>query len=273
MYHAPLPRLLQLIVLLFWALVAHAQVPAQDSPDYRLAPGDQIRIQVFQSPDLTVETRITESGSIRYPLIGTVQLGGLSLSAAESRIANALRSGGYLVQPQVNIALLQVRGTQVAVLGNVSRPGRFPLDTAGTRVTDMLAMAGGNTGAGDDSVVLTGTRQGQPFRKVIDIAGLFLPDATPADNPVLEGGDTMYVHRAPMFYIYGEAQRSGAHRIERGMTVLQGLATGGGPTARGTESRLRLHRRSASGTVEQLSPNMADLLQPGDVIYVRESLF
>lgn len=254
------------------ALATHAR--AQDSsPDYRLSPGDQIRVQVFQNAELTVETRISESGAIRYPLIGTVQIAGLSLASAETKIADALREGGYLVRPQVNIALLQARGSQVVVLGQVNRPGRFALETQGMRVTDLLAMAGGSSNAGDDFVVLTGTRSGQPFRKMIDVAGLFLPEASMDDNVVLEAGDTLYVHRAPMFYIYGEAQRSGAHRIERGMTVMQGLATGGGPTTRGTESRLRLHRRTASGAIEQISPNMSDLLQPGDVIYVRESLF
>lgn len=256
------------------SLVLPAQTWAQDSnPDYRLSPGDQIRVQVFQNAELTVETRISESGVIRYPLIGSIQLAGLSLASAETKIADALREGGYLVRPQVNIALLQARGSQVVVLGQVNRPGRFALETPGMRVTDMLAIAGGSSSSGDDLAVLTGTRAGKPFRKMIDVAGLFLPNASIEDNVVLEAGDTIYVHRAPMFYIYGEAQRSGAHRIERGMTVMQGLATGGGPTARGTESRLRLYRRNAAGAVEQVSPDMADLLQPGDVIYVRESLF
>jgi polysaccharide export outer membrane protein len=273
MRYPHLQRLVQMFLLMCWALLAQAQVPTAEDPDYRLAAGDQIRVQVFQNPDLTVETRVSEGGAIRYPLIGTVEIVGLSLSAAENKIADALRSGGYLKQPQVNIALLQVRGNLVAVLGQVNRPGRFPLDTAGTRVTDMLAMAGGTTDTGDDSVVLSGTRDGKPFRKVINVAALFLPDGGPDGDLVLQGGDTLYVHRAPMFYIYGEAQRSGAHRIERGMTVLQGLAAGGGPTARGTESRLRLNRRKADGTVEQIEPRMTDLLQPGDVIYVRESLF
>jgi polysaccharide export outer membrane protein len=76
-----------------------------------------------------------------------------------------------------------------------------------------------------------------------------------------------------VFYIYGEAQRSGPYRIERNMTVMQGLAMGGGPTNRGSETRLRLHRRDASGVVQQTTPALTDLLQPNDVIYVRESLF
>jgi len=54
---------------------------------------------------------------------------------------------------------------------------------------------------------------------------------------------------------------------------MQALALGGGPTARGSEWRLRLHRKTAAGSVDQLSPDMTELVQPNDVIYVRESLF
>lgn len=256
----------------FALLPLMAQAQAQSNADYRLSAGDSIRVQVFQSPDLTVEARISESGTISYPLIGTVELGGLSVSAAEKKIADALRTGGFLVRPQVNIVLTQIRGSQVSVLGQVNRPGRFPLDTATMRVTDLLAMAGGATAVGEDQVVVTGVRDGRPFRRTIDIPALFQPNAADA-NLIIAGGDTIYVPRAPVFYIYGEAQRPGSYRIERGMTVMQALATGGGPTNRGSETRLRLHRTNATGTVEQTTPAFSDVLQPNDVLYVRESLF
>ncbi len=242
------------------------------SQDYRLGPGDAIGIQVFQSPDLSVDARVSESGVISYPLVGSVQLGGLSISEAEKRIADALRTGGFVRAPQVNITLRQVRGNQVAVLGQVNRPGRFPLETFNTRVSDMLAAAGGVTPTGDDVLILTGTRQGQPFRRVIDIPGLFL-NQTPEADVVVAGGDTLYVNKAPMFYIYGEAQRPGPYRIERGMTVMQALAQGGGPTARGSQNRLKLHRRDAEGKVIETVPQLTDLVRPEDVIYVRESIF
>lgn len=242
------------------------------SPDYRLGPGDGIGVQVFQNPDLTVEARVSESGVISYPLVGSVQLGGLSISEAEKRISDALRNGGFVRSPQVNITLRQVRGNQVAVLGQVNRPGRFPLETFNTRVSDMLAAAGGVTPTGDDVLILTGTRQGKPFRRVIDIPGLFLNQMPEADVVVV-GGDTLYVNKAPQFYIYGEAQRPGPYRIERGMTVMQALAQGGGPTARGSQNRLKLHRRSAEGAVVETVPQLSDLVRPEDVIYVRESIF
>jgi polysaccharide export outer membrane protein len=257
--------------LAFMFMFAATNLIAAENLDYPLGPGDVLRIQVFQNPDLTTETRVSETGYITYPLIGNVEVGGLHIAAAEKKIAAALKKGGFIRQPQVNIVLLQMRGSQVSVLGHVNRPGRFPLETL-SRVSDMLAMAGGATTAGDDEAIITGTRDGKPFRKVIDIPALYLHEKSDEDM-ILAGGDTIYVHRAPVFYIYGEAQRPGAYRIERGMTVRQALAQGGGPTMRGSEWWLRLHRKNPDGTVEKLSPEMTDLVQPNDIIYVRESIF
>lgn len=240
--------------------------------DYPLGAGDAIRIQVFQNPDLTIEARVSENGSISYPMVGSVNLGGLTIAQAEGRIATALKQGGFVNQPQVNIVLLQIRGNQVSVLGQVNRPGRFPLETLNTRVSDMLAMAGGITATGDDVVIVTGQRSGQPFRQEIDVPELYRGKSRQSDI-VLSGGDTLYVDRAPVFYIYGEAQRPGQYRVERAMTVMQALAQGGGPTSRGSESRLRLHRKNANGTTDELSPGMSDPVQANDVIYVRESIF
>ena len=262
--------LLAMTMALF-AVTASA-VPADSPADYTLGAGDAIRIQVFQNPDLTLDTRVSENGVVTYPLIGSVELGGLTIATAENKIASALKEGGFVQQPQVNIVLMQVRGNQVSVLGQVNRPGRFPLETFNTRVSDMLAAAGGASPVGADVVIVTGLRDGKPFRQEIDVPSLFLANGSAADI-VLSGGDTIYVHRAPMFYIYGEAQRPGSYRIERDMTVMQALAQAGGPNQRGSESRLRLHRKNGSGEVEQLDPAMNDRIQPDDVIYVRESIF
>jgi polysaccharide export outer membrane protein len=136
----------------------------------------------------------------------------------------------------------------------------------------MLANAGGATVNGDDIVIVVGTRNGKLFRKQIDIPSIFLDDKL-QDNIVVQGGDSIYVHRAPVFYIYGEAQRPGAYRIERDMTVMQALAQGGGPTARGSEKRLRLHRKAPDGSIQLIEPQWTDAVLPNDVIYVKESLF
>lgn len=263
---------LSLLFALFATLATAQNGPPPPNGDYKLGPGDAIRVQVYQNPDLTVEARVSESGSINYPLIGGVALGGLSIGQAEGRIAQALKSSNILKSPQVNIVLLQVRGNQVSVLGQVNKPGRFPLETFNVRVSDMLAAAGGVTATGDDVLVVSGVREGKPFRKAIDIPALFA-GTRPDDDIVLASGDTLYVNKAPMYYIYGEAQRPGPYRVERGMTVMQALAQGGGTTPRGSQDRLRLNRTKGDGSVEQMVPRLTDPVQAGDVLYVRESLF
>src|SRR5690606_6866243 len=104
-----------------------------------------------------------------------------------------------------------------------------------------------------------------------DVNALFV-DGTLIDEPV-RSGDTLYIKRAPVFYIYGQVQSPGAFRLERNMMVMQALATGGGVTARGTERGLRIHRRGNDGKLIEIEPEMDELLLDNDVIYVRESLF
>jgi polysaccharide export outer membrane protein len=262
-------RLLVVIFALCTAILAQAQ---QTNGDYTLGPGDVIRITVFQNPDLTTEARVSEGGSITFPLIGNAPVGGLSLSAAEGKIAQMLKDGGFVLKPQVNVLLTQIRGSQVAVLGQVNRPGRYPLETFNTHLSDMLAIAGGIAPTGADTVIVSGVRGGKAFRREVDIASMFLKGEF-ADDIVLSGGDTLYVHRTPMFYIYGEVQRPGTFRLEREMTVEQALASGGGITLRGTVRGVQIHRRDASGKMQIIEPKMDALLQPDDVVFIKESMF
>jgi len=275
----PLRRVLSLLgpwlmLLMVLAITPRASWAQTGEPvrDYVLAPGDVVRVNVYQNPDLSLETRLTEGGVISYPLLGTLRLGGLSVPQAERLITDGLRNGNFVRQPQVSLLVTQVRGHQASVLGMVNRPGRYPIEQAGMRLSELLAAAGGIAQGGSDKVILSGQRDRRPLRVVIDVPLLFSESGT-VNDPVIANGDTLYVDRMPMVYIYGEVQRPGALRLERGMTVLQGLAAGGGLTARGTEKGLRLHRRDDSGRTEVLQPGMNDLLREGDVIYLRESLF
>ena len=349
----------------FFALISLCAMPlmftnlavADEKVDYLLGAGDSIRVNVFQNPEMTVETRVSESGTITYPLIGEIKVGGKTIQAAEQTVAQALISGGFVKKPQVNIVLLQVRGNQVAVLGMVNRPGRYPLETFNTHLSEIIATAGGVTPvAGNGTAVLSGTRNGQPYKYELDIASLFLNEKkaedvmvnngdviyvipgnqvsiigqvlrpgrfslesgkmnvvdalalsggmvpTAADTVVITGmrdgkpfkqevdipslflskdtsdvfvvaGDQIYVHRAPVYYIYGEVQRASSYRVERNMTVVQALAQGGGPTIRGTQRNIKLYRRNDAGTIEKTTPKMTELIKPDDVLFVEESLF
>ncbi|MDL5032950.1 polysaccharide export protein EpsE [Pelomonas sp. APW6] len=251
---------------------ASAASATASAPEYRLAAGDAIRINVYQNPDLTLETRVSESGSLSYPLLGSVKLGGLSLSQAEQLIADGLRNGNFVKQPTVTIVVLQVRGNQASVLGMVNRPGRYPLEMGDTRLSDLLAAAGGVALAGSDLIVLSGRRQGKPYRLEIDLPSLFATQGREQDV-IVQNGDVLWVDRAPMVYIYGEVNRPGSMRLERGMTLMQLLATGGGTTQRGTQKGITVHRRLPDGKIQILRPDMDESMKEGDVVYVRESLF
>lgn len=254
------------------------EISNTQSRDYTLAPGDAIRVLVFQNPDLTLDTRVTESGTITYPLIGSVKVGNMSIAQAESSIAAALKAGGFVQQPQVNIVLLQVRGNQVSVLGAVNRPGRFPLESFNTKLSDMLAYAGGinssigSNGGGADQVIVVGMRNGVPFRQEIDIPNIFLNNH-PKDDIEVAAGDVIYVPTAPQYYVYGEAQRPGSFRIKRNMTIQQAVAEAGGPSIRGTERGMKVYRNNANGELQVIRTKPTDLVQPDDVIFVTESLF
>jgi polysaccharide export outer membrane protein len=246
---------------------------AADADMYRIGAGDTIHITVYQSPDLSIDARVTETGMISYPLLGRIKMGGLTVTEAETHLAQALKKGEIVKDPQVMVVVTQVRANQVNVLGQVGRPGRYPLDLAGMRLTEVIALAGGViTGAGSDTIVLLGTRQGKTFRREVDLPKIFAPDGS-NDNLVVEPGDSIWVDRAPQIYLYGEIQHPGAMRLDRGMTVMQAVAAGGGATPRGTLKGLRVTRRGPDGKTHTIEPSMEDTLQDGDVMFIRESLF
>jgi len=272
--------------LLFWMAVplALAQAPKADTTradttkadtarvETILGPGDVVRATVFQNPDLTVESRISESGQINFPLIGAVTVGGLAIPAAEKRIETLLRERGFVLRPQVTIQVVRTLSSQVSVLGQVGKPGRYPIEMTSSKVSEMIAGAGGVVPGGADVVTLVGTRNGEPVKLDIDLPAILQSGRAELDVQV-ENGDIIYVDRAPTIYIYGEVQRPGQIRLERGMTLMQVLAAAGGLSARGTERGIKVHRRDAQGQVNVLELKPTDHLQRDDVVYVKESLF
>jgi polysaccharide export outer membrane protein len=265
---APLRRLTLLLAL----LLAGAVHPASALQQYLLGPGDILKITVFKNADLTSEVRVSEGGTIGFPLIGSVPVNGLTLPAAERKIAQLLSDGGFVINPQVNMLLTQGFGNQVAVIGQVNRPGRYSLESAGGHLSGMLAVAGGIAATGADVVIVTGSRDGRPFRREVDVVKMS-SSGNSADDIDLAGGDTLFVNRAPLFYIYGQVQRPGQFRLERNMTVMQALAAGGGVTGKGTRRGIVLHRRDSTGKVQEENAALDDDVRDEDVIYVKESLF
>lgn len=260
-----------LIFALSLVLIHTISLAAEDTNDFVLGSGDLVHILVFQSPELSLDIKLPDSGNINYPLIGAINIAGLTVAAAETKIAKALQAGGYFKNPQVNIVVV-TPGDDISVLGQVLKPGRYALDKPKMRLTDVIATAGGIVSTGSDSVIIKGTRDNKSYRKEIDIAALFIQKDSDINEYVVPG-DEIYVHRAPMFYIYGEAQRPGSYRVERNMTVIQALAQGGGLTAKGTQRSIKLYRTTEAGDLQKLKPSMTDKIQTDDVLFIEESLF
>lgn len=250
--------------------MAHAQVPPRAEPV--LGVGDGVRMSVYQNPDLAVEARISENGEINVPLIGAVVVGGLSVPQAQALIEKKLRDGGFVLKPQVTIQTTQIRSNQISILGQVGKPGRFPIEVVSSKVSEMIASAGGVLPGGADIVTLVGSRNGRPVKLDIDLPQILQSGRSDLDVTV-ENGDIIYVDRAPIAYIYGEVQRPGQLRLERDMTLMQALAQAGGLSARGTDRGIRVTRKDASGATRIIELKMNDKVERDDVVYVRESLF
>ena len=253
------------------ALLLSALAGSAVAADVQLGAGDVLKVSVYGNPDLSLETRVSEAGSITFPLVGEVAVGGMSTSAAEKKISGLLEGGGFIRKAQVNIIVALLQSQQVSVLGQVNKPGRYPID--GKRsVTDILALAGGMNADGGDTVTLVRNRDGKSTKEVIDIINM-IRSGDMKQNLDLASNDVIYVERAARFYIYGEVQRPGVYRLERSMTVIQALSAGGGLTTRGTERSIRIKRRDALGILQVIAAKHDDLVQVDDVVYVQESLF
>jgi polysaccharide export outer membrane protein len=251
-----------------------AQTLAPDTSNAALEAigmGDMVRITVFRNPDLTTEARVSEHGTILFPLIGEVPVIGMTPQQAGERIAQRLKEGRYVVNPEVTVSLAQVNSRQVAVLGAVAKPGRYPIDSQNVHLTDFLATAGGVSAPGSDHVTVVQTRDGKTTKRDIDLNAIFR-DGDLTKNIELAPGDTIFVEKAPMVYIYGEVQKAGAYRLEPHMTVMQALALGGGLTVRGTQRGIKIARHGPNG-VREIDARLTDQVQNDDVIYVAESLF
>jgi polysaccharide export outer membrane protein len=261
-----------LFVLYTMSLIALAAMPSPARAAYLLGPGDLLKITVFKNADLSLDVRVSDSGSIGYPLVGAVPVGGLTLDAAEKKIAKLLQDGGFVVNPQISILLTQGFDDLVSVIGEVNKSGRYSTEAAGGHLSGMLASAGGVSPAGSEVVTVIGARNGKPFRREVDIVKMS-SSGNAGEDIELFGGDTVFVRKQPLFYIYGQVQKPDQYPLQSGMTVMQALAAGGGVTGKGTQRGIVRHRRDATGKVKEESVSLDDDVQDKDVIYVKESLF
>lgn len=260
---------------LLCALLA-TTVQAGPSNDYAVGPGDLLQISVSGYNELSVSERVSENGTITFPYLEPLNVTRLSNSAVEKLIAQKLTQEAIIKNPQVSVLVIEFQSQLVSVLGQVNKPGQYPLFTQ-RRVVDLLAQAGGPIvseagspagGIAGDEATLT-HRDGKSVK--IDLGALFAGDSR--QNLPIAAGDTIFVPRAPQFYVYGEVQKAGVYQLQHHMTVAQALSAGGGLTSRGSQKRMILKRKDDQGREYEMSTTSSDLLQPDDVLYVKQSLF
>jgi polysaccharide export outer membrane protein len=237
-----------------------------------IGAGDTVRITAFRYPELTTETRVSEEGQVQVPLAGAVVLQGLTPDKAAALIAERLKAGNYVLNPEINVAVVQARSRQVSVLGHVTRPGRYTLDGASARLSDVVAMAGGLVPAASDILVVKRTRQGKTESINVDL-GAIIRGSSQVEDVELSSGDSVFVSRAPVVYVYGEVTRGGSYRLEPDMTVMQAISLAGGVTPRGSERTAKLRRKGPDGAWSEKPARPHDPVAADDVIYIRESLF
>ena len=235
-----------------------------------LAAGDVVTMSVFGRPELTTTVYVSDGGAIDVPLAGSIPVSGLSPAEAAERVATAYREGEYLVDPQVNIVLAAIRSQQISVVGEVARPGRFPIDTR-TSVLDALAQAGGIGPLGSEKAYILRRGKDGVDRFEVDLKDLLA--AGSGQVVELRAGDTIVVPKAPLFYIYGEVQRPNSYPLRSSMSVIEAVSVAGGLTPRGSAGRIEIKRKLKDGKFKRFDADIDDSVEPEDVINVRERIF
>ena len=246
---------------------------------YLLGAGDVLEISVFRVEDLNKEVRVNGNGQLFLPLIGIVNVEGMSVPKVESLIAEKL-SKDYIQNAQVSVFVKEYRSQEITVMGAVGKPDVYSV-TRYRGVVEMLSLAGGVTDKAADSIRVSTSgvdeETGKPVKKnyVLSINGL-LSDREVLAGLALSGGDAIYVPEAGVVYVEGAVNKPGAYKMSGDVTVLQALTLAGGPLWESDQSRVKIVRNldDKVNSVEMdmnkvRNQNGEDLvLEDGDIVIV-----
>ncbi|MGQ9570941.1 MAG: SLBB domain-containing protein [Thermodesulfovibrionales bacterium] len=242
--------------------------------DYLVGSQDVLKISVYEHPDLTTTVRVSEDGKITFPLVGELEVKNLTVQQIEKKIAKRL-SDGIIPNPQVTVFVEQFRGARVTVIGEVAKPGQYEI-TGPTSVIEAISMAFGMTENAGHTIMLfkRGSSKGNnpDYKKIaIDVDRLF-KEGDLSLNFQLQNGDIIYVPKIDFFYIYGEVNRPGIYRIEKGLTVKRAISMAGGFTPKASKGRIEITRRQGGKDIVKKA-DINELVRPDDTIMVKESIF
>jgi polysaccharide biosynthesis/export protein len=249
---------------------------ASSNDGIRIGSGDLLLVTVFGAPDYNHEVRVAIDGSVNLPFLGAVKVVGLTPGEVASDLQTRLSAGGYFNNPQVSVFVKEYATQGVSVLGEVQKPGVYPL--LGSRTLfDVISAASGTTQTAGDRVYITHRdrpQQPQIIKLTYDAQG-----AAQSNVPVLPG-DTVIVQKAGMVYVVGNVQKpTGIAMVDPGLTVLKAIALAQGIAPNASLDKARLVRKTSDGQIaiplqlkKMLAAQIPDMrVEPEDIIYVPNS--
>lgn len=261
------------IFFLYVFVMTFCIVSVSFAQDYIIGEGDVLKINVYDNDDLTTTARVSGDGVIVMPLIGQVEVKGLTLSKIAQKIAARL-SDGYVVNPQVNIFIQEFRSKKAFIMGEVNKPGLCVLPGQTTFLA-LLSEAGGLTkDAGDRAIIKRKSNPSDTSENIItvNLKKLIEKGDTTQDTLIMDG-DNVYIPKARVFYITGEVKKPDVYKYEEGSTVLKAISAAGGFTDKASKGRVKIIRK-VKGVEEVIEKVRNDeLVLPDDVIVIPESFF
>ncbi len=236
-----------------------ADIKPADKPDepatsaIKLGPGDLVEVGVYGVPELTTKARVSNDGDLYLPLIDYVHVADLSLEESQKLIEKRLDDGGFVKNPHVTIFVNEYASQGVTLLGEVGRPGIYPV-LGDRRLFDVFSAAGGLTERASRTVSIT--RRSHPDKPQVVSLARNLTDK-PESNVDVHPGDTIEIYRAPIVYIVGDVGRPSGLLVDNGsLTVLQAIALAGGPNRTAKLNGTRIIRKGTgpNGVVETIVP-------------------
>ena len=211
-------------------------------PALRLGIGDLVDVSVYNVPELETKIRVSSDGNIDLPLINQVHVEGLTVEEAEAAVEQRLSRGGFVKNPHVQIFVQEYTSQGASVLGEVSKPGIYPV-LGEEKLFSLISAAGGFTDRAGKNISVT--HRGQPA--VVVPISHNLEDHPDSNISVLPG-DTVIVRRADVVYVVGDVSRPSGFLMDSGhISVLQAIALAGGTNSTAKLSGARIIRKGPTG--------------------------
>jgi polysaccharide export outer membrane protein len=260
------------LILLAGTILAMTTSAAVHAQDYVVGEGDILKITVYDHDDLETVVRVEGGGTISFPLIGQVRVGGLTVSRVTEVLAERL-ADGYLVNPQLGVFVQEFRSRKSTIMGKVRRPGLYELHGQ-TTFLELLSKAGGlDLSAGDRAFIKRKPEgRGEEGKVVVVDLKLLIEKGDTTHDVAIMDGDSIFIAEAGVFYITGEVKRPNAYKLEKGTTVIKAITIAGGFTDTAARDRV-IVVRAAGGAEETITigtggASWDNPILNGDSIYI-----